>query len=644
MLRVVRDFFFSLQPLVFVVALAWALLGVTTARERTCYSLLSGVLLGWLWLTREETVWIVPGAVVIFLAATWQAWCSRNPRPLAWSAAIVLLSFAATQLAFEAVNWRVYGKLVGVDVKERNFQRALGALQNVRSGASRPFVAVTNASMQKAYEVSPAFATLQPHFQGPIGKTWEQTSCHTLATTCGDIGAGWFIWALRNVADAAGIYASPAKASAFFGQVADEIEAACAGRKLECSSSLITILPYYTWDQAAQFPSRFFDFFRLLLLLDRPQLNPGNSSGDPALLNEMMHFLHHPLRTPTNDEPPPVWSMHGWYYRTGDQWFSLALDERGNSRPVELDRSASADLVAHFNDARADRQRFDFRVQCAEDCVVRLTDADGVKFEKPLSEFPRAPFRWRLKDAFFHIDRLQRSDAASTRSALHVMSQQTRSIVLASYNFAFMPVLVLGICAFTLASIRHFRSALSNISYVIALSAWTLVLARVGLLAFLDVTSFQCGRSNTWARPICCSCARQFFRSAHGSTVGSHGAADGVALLPDLRTDTITAIWPRAYLARPAAGLDGACGEPIGGRPALSFRRRPPARTSLSACWPGAAAAVWQGQDGNWDPVELSSLQRVLAARRAPACRFRRQRSAQFPQSARRHSRSTTSR
>jgi hypothetical protein len=600
MLRVVRDFVFSLQPLIFVVALAWALLGATTARERAFYSLLSGMLLGWLWLTREEAVWIVPGGAVIFLAAAWQAWRGRNPRPLAWSSAIVLLSFAATQLAFEAVNWRVYGKFVGVDVKERNFQRALGALQSVRSGASRPFVAITNASMQKVYEVSPTFATLQPHFQGPVGKTWEQTSCHTLGTTCGDIGAGWFIWALRNVADAAGIYASPAKASAFFGQVADEIEAACASGRLECSSSLITVLPYYTWDQAAQFPSRFFDFFRLLLLLDRPQLNPGNSSGDPALLNEMMHFLHHPLRTPTNDEPPPLWTMHGWYYRTGDQWFSLALDDRATSRPVELDRSASADLVAHFNDPKANRQRFDFRFECTEDCIVRLTDADGVKMEKALSEFPRAPFRWRLKNAFFHIDRLQRSDAASTRSALQVMSQQTRSMVLASYNFAFIPALVLGICAFTLASIWHFRSALSNISYVIALSAWTLVVTRVGLLAFIDVTSFQVW-SFKYMGPAysLLVCAAILSISAWLQLSGVMALPTGLRL-PDLRTDTITAIWPRAYLARLRQALTVLAATYW--RPARSLLQRRPACADVVVCMlAGAAAAVWQGQDGNWD-------------------------------------------
>ena len=64
-------------------------------------------------------------------------------RDRAGTLAMVIAVFGAIQLGFGAVNWAVYGKFVGVDFKEANFQRALRAIDGVRSGGTKDFVSIT---------------------------------------------------------------------------------------------------------------------------------------------------------------------------------------------------------------------------------------------------------------------------------------------------------------------------------------------------------------------------------------------------------------------------------------------------------------------------------------------------------------------
>ena len=278
-LRVTPDVVFSDQSLIFVVALASALLIAPTSRERVINSVFSGLILGWLWLTREEAIWVLSGISIVALAALWNAFNDRRLGSIFGAIGLIVLTFITTQVAFQAINWRVYGKFVGVDVKEKNFQRALGAIQSVRSGPWRPFVAVTGDTMERIYPVSPSFALLRPQFDGPLGATWKQASCEAYLLTCGDIGSGWFFGALRDAASANGFYRSPATASAFFGKVADEISAACAQGELACSPQLISEMPYYTWSQLAQLPSRHMQFLRLALLLNSASVGPWSQRG-----------------------------------------------------------------------------------------------------------------------------------------------------------------------------------------------------------------------------------------------------------------------------------------------------------------------------------------------------------------------------
>jgi hypothetical protein len=122
-------------------------------------------------------------------------------RGLAVTLSVTIGVFAATQIAFESINLFVYGKFVGVDVKEENFKRALRAIDSVRSGGTKPFIPITYAAMKRVDAVSPAFASLAPYFDGP-GKGWVDLGCRFIPDLCGEIGGdgscGRFAMPLRR--------------------------------------------------------------------------------------------------------------------------------------------------------------------------------------------------------------------------------------------------------------------------------------------------------------------------------------------------------------------------------------------------------------------------------------------------------------
>jgi hypothetical protein len=494
MLRVFREQIYYAQVLVVLATFSAALFYVRKTKQRILFGGFGGAMLGWFWLTREEGIWIVPAIVVLVLAAALRAFRERRVRELVAPLSIVIAVFAATQIGFRAVNWAVYGKFVGVDVKETNFERALGALHSVRSGGVQAFVDVTRGARQRIYAVSPTFASLKEYFDGPVAVGWVDMTCELHLEACGEIGAGWFVWALRHAASNEGHYSSPTKASAFFGQMADEITSACKRGDLECAPQLISMLPPVSWAEiAGRMLPRYVKAFNLLLLL-RPPLQFNESRGTPESLAQSLRFLNYPLHTRLSDNMDALdtYMVSGWYYRSGADWFSVALrSSGGSSMRVEFDRISSPDLQSLFKDEQASRQRFVIRTHCNDECMLALQTPDGDKLEKKLGQIRATPIVLELGKGRFHIDRTDvQPNQYYVRTPLDEICGRIRIIVLSWYHLVFVPVLILGGVAFLLTTMLFWKQAGSNACYALALASWLLVAVRTTLLVFIDATSF----------------------------------------------------------------------------------------------------------------------------------------------------------
>ena len=399
--RILRDRIYFDQLLILFAALTWTLFGARSGKERAIFACLSGAALGWLWLTREEGVWILPALALLLLAGFLHARRNGKGRELGLSVILFLGVFVATEIGFSAANWWAYGKFIGVDFKEANFERALRAMAGVRSGETKPYVPVTAATRELIYRVSPAFASLSDDLEGSIGLGWGETSCASQPNTCGEIGAAWFMWALRDAAAKDGHYSSPSAASAFFGKLADEIEAACADGRLKCASQLISEMPALTWAQLAQrLPARSLHAVSVLLLT-KPPLEMPKGSGNRASVANSLRFLNDPSSVVIAGAP----GLNGWFHGAGTEWFSLVVKrDDGSVVDARIERRNSPDIAAHFHDPLATSQRFNIEVDCNKRCRLELQPEKGEKMEISFAQLANAPVVVEVGTATFYVD------------------------------------------------------------------------------------------------------------------------------------------------------------------------------------------------------------------------------------------------
>jgi roadblock/LC7 domain-containing protein len=454
---------------------------------------LGGLALGWIWLTREEGVWLLPGMAILSAGAFIREFRVGRLRAFTAGLAILVATFGATQLAFSLANRIAYGQFIGVDFKERNFQRALGAIHSVVSGGTQHYVSVTKASREQIYRVSPSFASLARLLDLPADQGWGVIGCAAIPSTCGEIASGWFMWALRGAAASSGHYASPGRASAFYGQIADEIAAACARGQLQCEPQLVPEMPHTTWADFSSLPDLYVESLHFLLLLN-PSLQLGTSMGDhDVLFQSMLRFLNYPRYGKRDGEGSRTgyYTIAGWYTKSGRDWlFASVTDSAGPDSELRFERRASPDLVATFPGAT--EQRFVLRTHCNDDCVLRLDTPDGATIEKRLADFRnRSGFSIPLGGGTFYVDSVEvQPDPNDHPDLADRTSMSIRAFVLRNYKFALVPVLALGLAGF-LGSLIFWRKAATNGCFIIALTCWTLVFVRLTLLVLITVTSMN---------------------------------------------------------------------------------------------------------------------------------------------------------
>ncbi|HEX4641307.1 MAG TPA: hypothetical protein VH252_07970 [Chthoniobacterales bacterium] len=219
------SFYAGLFPL----ALGGLLLTLLTGN--TGHAIWTGVALGILWNTREESILIVALLIAFFGIAllrhrsemgSWKAAARAWIKPGAW----MLGPLALLVLTVDFANYRTFHSFSKSELTSSSFQAAYKALLRIRPSHQQRFVSVSTEALETAYRVSPALARLKPQFEGDLGHAWQIPAFTSLGIH--EIGAPWFHWALRNVAAKSGdIHDSAENANRFYRDAANEINRAC---------------------------------------------------------------------------------------------------------------------------------------------------------------------------------------------------------------------------------------------------------------------------------------------------------------------------------------------------------------------------------------------------------------------------------
>jgi hypothetical protein len=230
--RVLREGIYpALTLLVLCCAIGLLLRRGATNKEITRWNIGLGVALAAFWLTREESIWIVP-SLCLLMALPFFSYILSNkgsPKHLFWLLIPIVIPVFAV-ISVSSINAISYGVFATNEELQGDFTNAINALQRVKSKRYTKYLDIPREKRERIYAVSPAFAELRPFLEGDLGRAWSAYGAHSGK----DISKSHFQFALRDAVALAGYYKTGQAAIKFYKRLALEVNSACDKGLLEC--------------------------------------------------------------------------------------------------------------------------------------------------------------------------------------------------------------------------------------------------------------------------------------------------------------------------------------------------------------------------------------------------------------------------
>ncbi len=202
------------------------------------WSVFTGLSLGYLRITKSDTIWILPFTGVICLVMFGILFAKKRnlkiiPRCLSLLAPFAGMFLLTHIVGFCNVLWYGYPSL-------EYYGAVINDLTHIKSEQADDKIPLTREKLQELYEISPALAGVKSELE----KAMDRYSIYDTCPDDGEVEAGWLGWALAEGISDAGMYDSCSKANTFYKNVYEELEAAFADGRLEKSETGI-LQKYY---------------------------------------------------------------------------------------------------------------------------------------------------------------------------------------------------------------------------------------------------------------------------------------------------------------------------------------------------------------------------------------------------------------
>jgi hypothetical protein len=212
------------------------------------------------------------------------------------------------------------------------------------------------------------------------------------------------------------------------------------------------------------------------------------SNGTVEEIGAYLRFLNYPRFTPPRNYAPPVYyRLSGWYYKSGNEWFTPAVN-KGDGSPVDTQtrRDGSPDIQAMAKNEAASNQRFTLTTRCSDTCTLSITGADGVKVTKTLESFRHGGIGFDIGAGHMHVDEtVAVDDPLFLRTRADNLADRIRVADVHNFERIYLPLQAIGLIAFIATSIWFWRTAPFNVCYALALTSWVMAFSRLMLLAIL---------------------------------------------------------------------------------------------------------------------------------------------------------------
>jgi hypothetical protein len=461
-------------------------LAILVRRRRTLRALIwwwlgLSISLGAFWITREESIWLVPSVLVIL--GVYVCAIRKDPALRANIVALLLpLVFCyAAQAGVGRINQHVYGWNTAVETKAPEFVSAYNSFARIIPAQEEDRITVPRSSREMAYRVSPAARELEPWLEGPVGKGWTAMVCAYPVHICNDIAGSFFIWAFRDSVAAAGHYTSGRDARLFYLQLASEIDRACDAGQIRCRPKAATIFPNPTLAQVPAILANVRHGVRILTGFTQFSPNHAVVPINPVIDDEYAFVVG----TISRDAQ----AYQGWI--ATDRPAALSV-ESATGVPEAIEgtvHSPSPDVAAALDKAGRrgwddGRARFSFTVNCADACFLVATGPRNAQTKIPLNT---ATTDFSGPHAIYHLDNVAGPPRTADANLKNVIL-----VAIAGVYQVLTPLLAV-LCALVVigrparAAVRR-RFTLPSAPYVLAVAAAAGGGLLVGILSALTVS------------------------------------------------------------------------------------------------------------------------------------------------------------
>jgi hypothetical protein len=208
-----------------------------------------------------------------------------------------------------------------------------------------------------------------------------------------------------------------------------------------------------------------------------------------------LRFLNYPVYAKSTDwvAPPTKYRLSAWYYRSGSDWMLPNIKNvDGTPAQTQVFRVSSPDLQSAFKDPAASQQRFTLETMCIDTCVLQIETPEGEKAEKTLGEIRNGAPDIHVGSGNVHVDstELASDPLALAPTRIDVYCNRVRTFLMTHYSWLSVPALVLGALSFLISIVLYWRTAMSNVCFLMAAVCWLLVFVRCSLMVLIDATSF----------------------------------------------------------------------------------------------------------------------------------------------------------
>mgnify|MGYP001806118284 CR=1 FL=1 len=512
LLRVLRENIYGSEALLlFTLATRIFLLEAHTDLGRSPHRgwpLVFGGVLAAYWLTREESVWLLPslGLILLFwLVGRFAVWRRTVSRPHRWlrselrTPVLALVVFLSVIGLVNTLNWVYYGVWCNNDLsRSPDFVAAYGAITRIKTDTPSPRQLFTHEARLRAYQVSAAARRLEPYLEGEGAKGWIETVCvNTPSDGCEELVSGWLPWMLRDAIDtinAANHVQSALEAEAFYRTLAAEINDGCNSGKIPCGPPRFTLAPPLPpgWEWERKIVERMWPTLLVLLHFHREDEAPWQSTGSqPSLLlfKDMTGGHLAPEKIFVNGM-----FVRGWVAEQSGQ-ASLALEPRPGIR---------LNKTSHRNVDWSERPGTKFGLpvrefyivnSCGlEECNLVLHVPGQAPQILPISqETDPGSLLVNTKDTILALEEIGSAENGSGLWMSRRLGQLKRDIMHytnTAYAVVMPRVSVLALMAFLIVAIGELRRRSLSAGTVLGAALLGAALLRVALLAWIDVTSF----------------------------------------------------------------------------------------------------------------------------------------------------------